>query len=88
MGNVLVFEVNNSTRRFLERENNACWSCKTPISDGDLVVSKRAYSGQNHWCVGCALDKNLLMLPFTVTRRDGTQFVKEIIKKDPRKLNK
>jgi len=85
MGNVLVFEVNNSTRRFLERDNNACWSCKTPISDGDLVVSKRAYSGQNHWCVGCALDKRLLALPFTVTRRDGTQFIKEIIKKDPRK---
>jgi hypothetical protein len=85
MGNVLVFEVNNSTRRFLERENNACWSCKTPISDGDLVVSKRAYSGQNHWCVGCALDKRLLSLPFTVTRRDGTQFVKEIIRTDTRK---
>jgi len=84
----LVYEVNNSTRRFLERENNSCWLCKTPINDGDLVVSKRARKGQNHWCVGCALDKNLLMLPFTVTRRDGTQFVKEIIKKDPRKLNK
>ncbi len=85
MANTIVFEVNNSTRRFLERDNNACWSCKTPISDGDLVVSKRAYSGQNHWCVGCALDKRLLALPFTVTRRDGTQFIKEIIKKDPRK---
>jgi len=85
MANTIVFEVNNSTRRFLERDNNACWSCKTPISDGDLVVSKRAYSGQNHWCVGCALDKRLLLLPFTVTRRDGTQFIKEIIKKDPRK---
>ena len=85
MAYILVFEVNNSTRRFLERENNACWLCNTPIKDGDLVVSKRARKGQNHWCVGCALDKKLLYLPFTITRRDGSQFVKEIVKKDPRK---
>ena len=79
-----VFEVNNSTRRWLERENYACWLCKKPFEQYDLVVSKRARKGQNHWCVGCALDKHLLMLPFTATRRDGTQFVREVIKKDPR----
>jgi len=85
MGYTHVFEINNSTRRYLERENHSCWLCNKPLEDGDLVVSKRARKGQNHWCVGCALDKNLLVLPFTTTRREGTQFITETITKDPRK---
>ena len=84
MGYTHVFEVNNSTKRWLERENYACWLCSKPFEQNDLVVSKRARKGQNHWCIGCALDKKLLHLPFDVTRRDGTQFIHETITKDPR----